>query len=56
MVHPNKVVGHSLVVEVGRWARPGVEKATTGLDLCCILGESRAEILPGEVGERVADI
>lgn len=30
----NEPVGRSPVVEVGRWARPGVESATSGLDLC----------------------
>lgn len=49
----NKPVRHGPVVEVGRWARPGVESATSGLDLCCVRRDSRAAVPPGKVEERV---
>jgi len=37
-------VGYGPVVEVGRWARLGIESATSGLDLCCVERDVRAVI------------
>ena len=51
----NEPVGHSPVVEVGRWARLDVECATFGLNLCGMQRDLRAVVPPREVGEPVAE-
>lgn len=51
----DKPVGHGPVVEVGRWARLGIESATSGLDLFCMERDSRAVIPLLEVGEPIAE-
>ena len=51
----NEPVRRSPVVEVGRWARLGVESATSGLNLRGMLRYLRAVVPPREVGEPVAE-
>jgi len=51
----NEPVGRSPVVEVGRWARLGVESATSSLNLCGMQRYLRGVVPPREVGEPVTE-
>lgn len=51
----DKPVGHSPVVEVGRWARPGVEGTTSGLDIGCMERNLRAVVPLWKVEEPITE-